>query len=135
MLRTSVLVLFALAASGLATRAEAFCGFYVAKADTSLFNRASQVVLVRDGDRTVITMANDFRGDPREFAMVIPVPTAITRDQIHVADAALVQHLDAYTAPRLAEYFDADPCARYERWRALEAPMPATWPSGSMAAA
>ncbi len=31
-----------------ATTANAFCGFYVAKADTSLFNRASQVVLVRD---------------------------------------------------------------------------------------
>jgi hypothetical protein len=28
--------------------AAAFCGFYVAKADTKLFNRASQVVLVRD---------------------------------------------------------------------------------------
>ena len=41
----------------------AFCGFYVAKADTSLFNRASQVVLVRDGDRTVLTMASDFKGD------------------------------------------------------------------------
>ena len=26
-----------------------FCGFYVAKADTKLFNKASQVVLVRDG--------------------------------------------------------------------------------------
>jgi len=26
-----------------------FCGFYVAKADTKLFNRGSQVVLVRDG--------------------------------------------------------------------------------------
>ena len=40
-----------------------FCGFYVAKADTKLFNKASQVVLVRDGDRTVMTMANDFKGD------------------------------------------------------------------------
>src|SRR5262245_37364208 len=40
----------------------AFCGFYVCKADTKLFNRASQVVLVRDGDRTVLTMANDFSG-------------------------------------------------------------------------
>src|SRR5438477_8628497 len=27
--------------------AHAFCGFYVAKADTKLFNKASQVVLVR----------------------------------------------------------------------------------------
>ena len=28
----------------------AFCGFYVARADAKLFNRASQVVLVRDGE-------------------------------------------------------------------------------------
>ena len=62
----------------------AFCGFYVTKADTELFNEASQVVLVRDGDRTVMTMANDFRGDPIDFAMVIPVPTGLERDQIHV---------------------------------------------------
>ena len=94
--------------------AQAFCGFYVAKADTGLFNRASQVVLVRDGDRTVLTMANDFEGDVEDFAMVIPVPTFIERGQINVTDKALIDHLDAYTAPRLVEYFDPDPCFRYE---------------------
>ena len=90
--------------------AAAFCGFYVSKADTQLFNKASQVVLVRDGDRTVMTMANDFRGDPKEFAMVIPVPTVLQREQIHVGDQQLIDHLDAYSAPRLVEYFDEDPC-------------------------
>jgi hypothetical protein len=90
--------------------ADAFCGFYVAKADTKLFNESSQVVLVRDGDRTVLTMANDFQGDPLEFAMVVPVPTFIEREQIHVGDKAVIDHLDAYTAPRLVEYFDEDPC-------------------------
>jgi hypothetical protein len=88
----------------------AFCGFYVAKADAQLFNKASQVVLVRDGDRTVLTMANDFKGDPKEFAIVIPVPVVLERDQIHVADRALVEHVDAYSAPRLVEYFDENPC-------------------------
>ena len=91
-----------------------FCGFYVAKADTKLFNKASQVVIVRDGDRTVMTMANDFEGEPNEFAVVIPVPTFLTRDQIHVGEKALVDHLDAYSAPRLVEYFDQDPCNRYQ---------------------
>ncbi|HET9209061.1 MAG TPA: DUF2330 domain-containing protein [Thermoanaerobaculia bacterium] len=87
-----------------------FCGFYVAKADTKLFNQASQVVLARDGDRTVLTMANDFKGDPKEFAIVIPVATFLQREQIHVAEKALLDHLDAYSAPRLVEYFDEDPC-------------------------
>jgi len=89
----------------------AFCGFYVAKADAKLFNKASQVVLVRDEDRTVLTMANDFKGDPKEFAVVIPVPTLLERGQIHVGDKALVDHLDTYSAPRLVEYFDENPCS------------------------
>jgi hypothetical protein len=88
----------------------AFCGFYVAKADTKLFNQASQVALVRDGDKTVLTMSNDFAGDPKEFAIVIPVPTLLERGQIHVAERALIDHLDAYSAPRLVEYHDEDPC-------------------------
>jgi hypothetical protein len=117
MVRQFTVCLFAALVVGSAARADAFCGFYVAKADTSLFNKASQVVLVRDGDRTVITMANDFKGDPREFAMVIPVPTSITREQIHVADAGLIAHLDAYTAPRLVEYYDRNPCLELEEYR------------------
>ncbi|MDH3266621.1 MAG: DUF2330 domain-containing protein, partial [Gammaproteobacteria bacterium] len=96
------------------TTAQAFCGFYVARADTSLFNKASQVVLVRDDDKTVITMANDFQGDVKDFAIVVPVPTFIERGQINVADGALIAHLDAYTAPRLVEYHDPDPCVQYE---------------------
>ena len=98
-----------------ASSAQAFCGFYVAKAGTDLFNESSKVALVRDGDRTVITMANDYQGELTEFAMVIPVPTAIKREQVHISDPALLKHLDAYTAPRLVEYFDNDPCARQMR--------------------
>src|SRR5262245_54152458 len=86
-----------------------FCGFYVGKVDTKLFNKASQVVLVRDGDRTVMTMASDFKGDLKEFAIVIPVPTFLRREQIHVGEKALVHHVDAYSAPRLVENFDVNP--------------------------
>ncbi len=103
-----------------------FCGFYCAKADAKLFNQASQVVLVRDGDRTVLTMVNDFQGSPKEFALVVPVPTFLKREQIHVGDKALVDHLDAYSAPRLVEYFDEDPCqmrALAEAVAATAAPM------------
>ena len=59
-----------------APAAYGFCGFYVAQADASLFNQASQVVLARHGDETTMTMANDYRGSLSEFAVVIPVPVA-----------------------------------------------------------
>ncbi len=99
--------------------AHAFCGFYVGKADTKLFNKASQVVLVRDGDKTALTMANDFRGEMKEFALVVPVPTVLKREQIEVSDKAVIDHLDAYSAPRLVEYFDEDPCAPRMELRAM----------------
>src|SRR4051794_33200350 len=97
------LVLFLLLCS--ITHASAFCGFYVAKADAKLFNHASQVCLVRNGTHTVMTMANDFQGDPKEFAMVIPVPTVIDKKDVKVVEKALIDHVDAYTAPRLVEYW------------------------------
>jgi hypothetical protein len=90
--------------------AAAFCGFYVAKADSKLFNKSSKVVLTRDGNQTAITMASDYEGEPKEFAVVIPVPTFIERKQIGVVDTKTIDHLDAYTAPRLVEYTDEDPC-------------------------
>ena len=108
--------------------AQAFCGFYVAKADTKIFNKASQVVLARQDDKTVITMVNDFKGDPKEFAVVVPVPTLIERGQINVGDKRVIDHLDAYTSPRLVEYFDSSPCllALMERQMSRDAALPAS---------
>ena len=113
-----------------AAPAHAFCGFYVAKADTELFNDASKVAIVRDDERTVVTMASDFRGDVSEFAMVVPVPSVPEEEQIHVANPALMDHLDEYTSPRLVEYYDENPCEidRYYRQReqaTAAPPMPA----------
>lgn len=136
----ALLVAFALAAlTALVapSSARAFCGFYVAQADAKLFNQASRVVLVRDGDRTVITMASDYRGEVEDFALVVPVPTVLQREQINVAEGALVDHLDAYTAPRLASYHDPNPCpaARRENLRVLEsAAMDQAAPAAAMEA-
>lgn len=94
----------------LASQTWAFCGFYVAKADSSLYNSASQVVLVRNENKTALTMFSDYRGEMKDFALVVPVPEVLTRDQINVGDKALIERVDAFSAPRLVEYFDPDPC-------------------------
>jgi hypothetical protein len=118
--------------------ASAFCGFYVAQADAKLFNKSSKVVLTRNGQQTAITMASDYEGEPSEFALVIPVPSFIKKDQISVVDTKTIDHLDAYTAPRLVEYFDPDPCeqarvvalamAPQTASRALPMPAPPNYP-------
>ena len=92
------------------TSSFAFCGFYVGKADASLFNEASQVIMVRRDNRTIISMANDYKGELTDFALVVPVPSVLERSQIRIGDRKLFERIDGYSAPRLAEYFDPDPC-------------------------
>jgi hypothetical protein len=90
--------------------ARAFCGFYVAQGDAKLYNQSSKVVIARDGDRTVLTMSSDYQGDPKEFALVIPVPVVLKKEQVHVADKGIVERLHDFSVPRLVEYWDPDPC-------------------------
>jgi hypothetical protein len=130
-LKTTVAVLAVLAA--IAGPAAAFCGFYVAKADSKLFNKSSKVVLTRDGNTTAITMASDYEGEPKEFAVVIPVPTFIERKQIGVVDMKTIDHLDGYTAPRLVEYHDSDPCTPLLMPMVRRGAVPTAAPSGGLA--
>jgi hypothetical protein len=92
------------------SQAQAFCGFFAGKADASLFNEASQVILVRDGKHTVISMLNDFKGPLTDFALVVPIPQVLEKGQVRIGNKRLFDRLDAYSAPRLAEYHDPDPC-------------------------
>jgi len=94
-----------------APKAWAFCGFYVAKADTKLYNKASQVIISRDSNRTILTMSNDYQGDVKDFALVVPVPVVLQQEQVRVGDTQIIERLDAFSAPRLVEYFDENPCA------------------------
>jgi hypothetical protein len=112
-------------------KAWAFCGFYVAKADSKLYNQASQVAIARNGNRTILTMANDFQGKVKDFAIVVPVPVVLKQEQVQVSDAKVIERLDAFSAPRLVEYFDPDPCAPLfeARDRLSSAPIPSSAPA------
>ena len=73
----------------------AFCGFFAGKADATLFNEASQVILVRDGKHSVITMLNDYKGPLNDFALVVPVPQVLEKGQVRIGDKHLFDRLDA----------------------------------------
>ena len=105
------LILTAICLGSFALESLSFCGFYVAKADTKLFNKTSQVIMVRDGNKTTVTMANDFKGNVNDFAMVIPVPTVLHRNDIRIVENSLFEKLDSYSGPRLVEYYDENPCS------------------------
>jgi MYXO-CTERM domain-containing protein len=90
--------------------ARAFCGFYVSGADGKLFNDATQVVLMRDGTRTVLSMQNDYKGPPQDFALVVPVPVVLAKDNVKTLSPEVFKRVDTLSAPRLVEYWEQDPC-------------------------
>src|SRR5262249_30075661 len=73
---------------------QAFCGFYVSGSDKKMFNDATNVVLMRSGTRTVLSMQNDYRGPLEDFAMVVPVPVVLKESDVRVVPKAVFDRLD-----------------------------------------
>lgn len=104
------LVLATLLLTSIVTQVHAFCGFYVAQANSKLFNKSSQIILARDGQRTTVSMSSDYEGKLSEFAMVVPVPVVLKKRDIKTIDKSLFEKFDSYSAPRMAKYYDQAPC-------------------------
>lgn len=102
----------ALAVWATAGEVGAFCGFYVSGADARLSNNATQVVLMREGSRTVLSMQNGYQGPPQDFAMVVPVPVVLRKENVKTLPRDVFDRVDQLTAPRLVEYWEQDPCPR-----------------------
>lgn len=115
-IRTAVLLVLV---ASLPSNLFAFCGFFVGKADTSLYNKSSKVILTHHENRNVLSMMNDYDGDLTEFALVVPVPEILKEGQIHIGERKIFEHIDAFSAPRLVEYFDSDPCSPVPRMEML----------------
>ncbi len=91
--------------------AHAFCGFYVAGADQEMFNNATMVVMMREGTKTVLSMRNNYEGPPEDFAMVIPVPEVLKKENVKTLKNDLFDKVDKLASPRLVEYWEYDPCS------------------------
>src|SRR5258708_5623821 len=83
------------------SNAAAFCGFYVGGAGSKLFNDATQVVMMREGTRTVLSMQNDYKGPAEKFAMVVPVPVVLKKEDVKTLPRDVFGHIDQLDAPRL----------------------------------
>jgi hypothetical protein len=90
--------------------AHAFCGFYVTGSDQQLVADATQVVLMRKGTRTVLSMQNNYKGPPEAFAMVIPVPVVLHEQDVKTLPPDVFARVERMGAPRLVEYWEQDPC-------------------------
>ncbi|MCB9677950.1 MAG: DUF2330 domain-containing protein [Alphaproteobacteria bacterium] len=94
----------------LLSAAQAFCGFYVGGADAQLYNDATLTVLMRDGTTTVLSMQNTYQGPPEDFALVVPVPQVLEKENVRTLPHEVFRKIDTLAAPRLVEYWEQDPC-------------------------
>jgi hypothetical protein len=77
----------------------------------ALKNSDTQTVLVREENRTTITLAFNYRGDLSDFTVVFPVPVVLGADDVRVIDPELLERLGTFTAPRAVRY----PCSGRSR--------------------
>ncbi len=115
--------------------ADAFCGFYVAGSGDTLTNNATQVVMMREGRRTVLSMQNNYQGPPANFAMVVPVPAILQKEDVRTLPADIFSRVDRLAAPRLVEYWEQDPCAIQRPHREMKSRKSARAPMASGARA
>jgi MYXO-CTERM domain-containing protein len=78
-----------------------------------LMGQATQLVVVRDGETTTLTVSTDTDAS-EPVTIIVPIRGTIVPDGIKSIPQALVDKLATYDAPRLVEYVEQDPCAQYE---------------------
>ncbi|MFB6372844.1 MAG: DUF2330 domain-containing protein, partial [Bradymonadaceae bacterium] len=55
---------------------------------------------------------NDYQGPAEDFAMVVPTPVVLEKENVKTLKDDIFQKIDRLTAPRLVEYWEKDPCAK-----------------------
>lgn len=94
--------------------ASAFCGTFVGDPGATMTNDASQVVIARYDQTTVLTVIMDYEGPATDFGILLPIPEVVTADQVGSIDRKLVEWVADFTTPRQIAYTCDDVFARTE---------------------
>lgn len=118
-----LMVALACAAASVASDARAMCGCMVGRRPPpatpteqgALLNKATVVVMLRDGTHTVLSFQNDYFGPAEDFALVIPVPVVLAPEDVSTLDRGVFDRLQAVAAPHMVELYEQDPCPERAR--------------------
>ncbi len=95
---------------GSATPASAFPGFLTSKTGAEIKVNSTQVVLMKKGNQTAVSVMSDYEGGLEPFAMVLVVPADVTAERVTTLKREYVDRIDGISAPRFHEYWEQDPC-------------------------
>lgn len=94
----------------LASPAMAMPALLVSKSATAPKVTEPRVVLVREGEKTILTFTAVLGPASKESAWLLPVAQGVDARSFNVGDAGLVESLDRFTAARLIVARDENPC-------------------------
>src|SRR5438309_2246682 len=87
----------------------AFCGFYVSGSGDKMFADATEVVLMRDGTRTVLAMQNDYKVPSGAEPLLRPYVEAGSKFFVAKVDPKKVAMVDGHAAlSPLRFHYDSD---------------------------
>ncbi len=92
----------------------AYGGVIVGQGDETVHRGQTMVVMLRQGETSVLSVQTAYEGPPEDFAFVLPIPEGVAEDQVRTLPVELFTHLDRLSAPRLVEYWEQDPCPELE---------------------
>ncbi|HWZ87438.1 MAG TPA: DUF2330 domain-containing protein [Polyangiaceae bacterium] len=93
-----------------AAPARAFPGFLASKKATDVKIHSTQMVVMKKGTTTAVSVMPDYEGPLEPFAMVLIVPADVTAERVTTLKREYVDRVDAISAPRFHEYWEQDPC-------------------------
>ena len=109
--KTSLSVLLGLLLTlPVAAPALAFPGFLASKKSTDIKIHSTQVVVMKKGNATAVSVMADYEGPLEPFAMVLVVPADVTAERVTTLKREYVDRIDSISAPRFHEYWEQDPC-------------------------
>jgi MYXO-CTERM domain-containing protein len=91
-------------------QAGALPGVIAGKGDVARVSNTTQVVLMKKGEQTAVTIWTDYEGPLDRFALVLPLPADVAVEEVKSIKRDAVDHLDEITAPRFHEFWEMDAC-------------------------
>jgi MYXO-CTERM domain-containing protein len=90
--------------------ARAFPGFLTSKSGAEIKVNSTQIVLMKKGNETAVSVMSDYEGSLEPFAMVLVVPADVTAERVTTLKREYIDRVDGVSAPRFHEYWEQDPC-------------------------
>ncbi len=83
---------------------------FAAKGGEKASTHSAQVVVMKSGEITAVTLMPDYEGPVTPFALVTVVPGDVTVDRVATLRREFVDRVDTISAPRFSEFWEMDPC-------------------------